>query len=83
MPALLTTAEVAQRLGISRRRVGALIEAERLPARKAVAFELISLLEEGRIRSVPPAGVILIREEDLELIKDRPIGYPKGRPRNP
>ena len=78
---MLTSGEVAARLGVSRRRVLALIEAGRLPARRAIPSELATLLEENRIKSVPAAGVILVKAGDLHLVEDRPTGYPRGRPR--
>lgn len=78
---VLTSGEVATRLGVSRRRVLALVEAGRLPARRAVPNELAILLEEHRIKSVPAAGVVLIEAGDLHLVEDRPTGYPKGRAR--
>jgi excisionase family DNA binding protein len=46
---MLTTAEVAQRLGISVRRVQALIKAERLPARR---FGRDWLIEEVHVDTI-------------------------------
>lgn len=46
---MLTTAEVAQRLGISVRRVQALVKAERLPARR---FGRDWLIEEAHIDTI-------------------------------
>jgi len=60
----ITTSQAAKKLGISQRRVQALITADRLPAQKI-----------GRDW--------LIRESDLELVRVRKTGYPKGRPRKP
>jgi excisionase family DNA binding protein len=54
----LTTLEAAARLGVSRRRVIALIEAGRLPATKF-------------------GKAYMIKEKDLELVKDRKVGRPK------
>jgi hypothetical protein len=78
---MLTSSEAAAELGITARRVLALIDAGRLPARRASPSEAAELLEEARIKSVPPAGIIVISEADLELVRDRRPGYPKGRPR--
>ncbi|MDQ3132858.1 MAG: helix-turn-helix domain-containing protein [Acidobacteriota bacterium] len=54
---LLTTREVAEKLGVSLRRVRALIEAGKLPSQQY-----------GRDH--------LIKESDLELVKDRKAGRP-------
>jgi excisionase family DNA binding protein len=53
----LTTKQAAERLGITPRRVQALIEAGRLPANKF-----------GRD--------YMIKEADLNLVKDRKVGRP-------
>jgi excisionase family DNA binding protein len=58
----LTTAQAAERLGVTTRRVQQLIKSGRLPAEKF-----------GRD--------FAIEESDLEAVKDRPTGYPKGKPR--
>lgn len=71
--------EVAARLGVSNRRVRALIDAGRLPARLATPAEIALLLETHRIRSVSVMGVKVIQEYDLERVKDRQ----PGRPRKP
>jgi hypothetical protein len=76
---ILTTGEAAARLGVSDRRVRALVGAGRLPARLATPVEIGSLLETGRIRSVAVTGVRVIEEHDLERVKDRQ----PGRPRKP
>ncbi len=60
----ITTSQAAEKLGISQRRVQALITSGRLPAQKI-----------GRDW--------LIRESDLEVVRERKTGYPKGRPRKP
>lgn len=78
---VLTTGEVATRLGVGRRRVQALIQGGRLKAHRAEPAELAFLLEAQRIRSVPAAGLLLIYALDLGAVVDRPSGYPKGRPR--
>ena len=78
---MITASEAAVRLGVTARRVLALIDAGRLPARRASPLEAAVLLEEARIKSVPPAGIVLIEEADLELVRDRRPGYPRGRPR--
>ncbi len=78
---VLTTGEVAIRLGVSRRRVQALIQSGRLKAHRGEPAELAFLLEACRIKSVPAAGLLLIYALDLEAVADRPNGYPKGRPR--
>ena len=80
---VLTSSEAAAQLGVSRRRVLALVATGRLPAHRAVPVELAFLLEAHRIKSVPTAGVVLIQTADLHLVADRPTGYPKGRPRKP
>lgn len=59
---MLTTAQAAAILGVSPRRVLALIESGRLPAQKV-----------GRDW--------IIQESDLEAVKDRREGWPKGKPR--
>jgi hypothetical protein len=74
---LLTSAEAADRLLITRRRVRALIEANRLPAHRATPDELAALLTMGRISSIPKSGLWLIREQDLELLGDRRTGRPR------
>jgi hypothetical protein len=79
--AVLTTGEVALRLGVSRRRVHALIQGGRLKAHRAEPAELAFLFEECRIRSVPAVGLLLVYARDLEAVAERPNGYPKGRPR--
>jgi len=79
----LTTGEVALRLGVSWRRVLALIESGRLKARRAQPAELAVLFEAHRIRAVPAAGLLLIESQDLQAVAARPTGYPKGRPRKP
>jgi excisionase family DNA binding protein len=59
---LLTTRQAAKHLGISPRRVRALIKAGRLPATKH-------------------GSSWAIKENDLELVKERPTGRPpKGAP---
>jgi excisionase family DNA binding protein len=58
MPDLISTQEAADRLGISPRRVQALIQAGRLAAFKV-----------GRS--------YIIREADLEAVRDRPPGRPR------
>jgi len=55
---MLTTKDAAERLGISVRRVHALIEAKRLPAQKF-----------GRD--------YVIKEKDLQFVKDRKPGRPR------
>lgn len=60
---MITTAQAAARLGITKRRVTALIKAGRLPAQKF-----------GRDWMIQP--------KDLDKVKDRPQGYPKGKPRH-
>ncbi len=80
---MLTSGEAASRLGVTRRRVHALIEAGRLPARRAVPTELAMLLDAHRIKSVPAVGVVVIKAADLRLVEVRPTGYPRGRPRKP
>lgn len=59
---MLTTTQAASILGVSPRRVLALIEAGRLPAQKV-----------GRDW--------IIQEADLEAVKERRQGWPKGKPR--
>jgi len=81
MDDLLVTREAASRLHISLRRVRALVEADRLPARRATPVELVALLQSGRVRTIPPSGLIVIQVCDLALVESRPHGYPKGRPR--
>ena len=78
---VLTTGEVAIRLGVGRRRVQALIQGGRLKAHRAEPAELAFLLEACRIKSVPAAGLLLVHAADLEAVAERPSGYPKGRPR--
>lgn len=58
-PVYLTTAQAAERLGVTRQRVHQLIQEKRLPAEKF-------------------GPLYKIREEDLELVKDRKR---TGRPR--
>jgi excisionase family DNA binding protein len=58
---MLTTPEVAERLGVTTRRVLALIQSGRLPSRQF-----------GRDH--------LIKESDLALVKNRPMGRPKSSP---
>lgn len=40
------------------------------------------LILRGRLKAEKFGSVWMIREEDLELVKDRPTGYPKGKPRD-
>jgi excisionase family DNA binding protein len=65
MEDLVTTTEVAEVLGVSRRRVQALIKAGRLPAR---AYGT------GR------TSMLLIARADLEAFKVKPVGRPKKVP---
>jgi len=65
----LTTAQAAAELGVSARRVVALIKAGRLPSRR---------LNETAIKTVH-----LIRRSDLELVRDRPPGRPANPPSRP
>jgi hypothetical protein len=74
---ILTAGEVAARLGVSDRRVRALVDAGRLPARPATPAEIGLLLEMGRIRSVAVTGVRVIEEHDLERVKYRQPGRPR------
>lgn len=61
-PVYLTTAQAAERLGVTRQRIHQLIQEGRLPTSRF-----------GRAH--------MIREEDLELVEDRPTGRPpKGKP---
>lgn len=60
--AAITSKVAAARLGVSPRRVRALIKDGRLPAQRI-----------GRDW--------LIEEGDLERVRERPTGYPKGRKR--
>ena len=62
MGALLTTSQVAKELGVSPRRVQALIKA-------------------GRLRAERVGRDWLIRPRDVDAVRDRKGGWPKGRPR--
>jgi len=59
----LTTAQVASALGVTKRRVLALIAAKRLPA---------------QIMGGGQRPIYLIARENLKLVKDRKPGRPKG-----
>lgn len=78
MTNLLTTQEVADRLGITRAAVLQLLKSKRnlLPSRMATSEEMIDLLNSGRIKGVPPTGVRVIEEVDLEAVKERKVGRP-------
>lgn len=55
--AILTTAQAAERLGVSARRVQQLVKDGRLPAEQF-------------------GGALMIKEEDLKLVKNRKVGRP-------
>lgn len=73
---LLLTGEVAQRLGVSSRRVRSLIESNRLPAHRASPSELAMLITAGRVTAIPTHGLWLIHEADLASVADRRVGRP-------
>lgn len=78
MANLLTTQEVADQLGITRAAVLQLLKRTRnpLPSRMATSEEMIDLLNSGRIKGVPPTGVRVIEESDIEIVKERKAGRP-------
>lgn len=78
-PDLLLTSDVAGYLGVTPRRIRALIETGKLPAHRARPEELARLIMEGRITSVPQQGIWIISETDLGLVQNRPIGRPSKR----
>ncbi len=73
---LLLTGEVAQRLGVTSRRVRSLIESNRLPAHRASPAELAMLITAGRVTVIPTRGLWLIQEGDLASVADRRVGRP-------
>jgi hypothetical protein len=76
-PDMLLTRDVAAYLGVTSRRVRALIEAGQLPAHRASPEELSRLILSGRVTSVPQYGLWIVRETDLALVRDRPVGRPR------
>lgn len=60
MDKLISTKEAAEKLGVSLRRVQALVTSGRLPAQKI-------------------GNSYVVREEDLELVKERKAGRPKKK----
>lgn len=78
MTTTLTTQEVADRLGITRTAVLLLLKRKRdpLPSRMATPEEIMDMLKAGRIKGVPPTGVRLVAENDLDIVKDRKVGRP-------
>lgn len=58
MKDLISSKEAAEKLGVSLRRVQALITSGKLPARKI-------------------GNSYVVKEKDLELVKERPPGRPK------
>ncbi len=72
----LLTGDVAEYLGVTSRRVRALIEAGHLPAHRASPEELAQLILAGRVTSVPQHGIWIIVERDLALVQHRPVGRP-------
>lgn len=81
MSQILTASEAARQLRVTDRRVRALITAGRLPAHRASPAEVALLLEQGRVTLVPAGGLIVIDVADIDQVRNRPPGYPKGRPR--
>lgn len=41
------------------------------------------LCQSGRLRATPHGRMYLIRRGDLDAVRDRPQGWPRGRPRKP
>jgi molybdenum-dependent DNA-binding transcriptional regulator ModE len=76
--AVITVEEAAKRLGISYRRAHQLIQDGR------VVDEEGNVIQQGRLPATKFGRDYMIEESDLERpeVKDRPTGYPKGKPRN-
>ncbi len=55
---LLTTSEVAEKLGVTRWRVS-------------------QLIKDGRLKAEKYGQIYLIKEEDIEIVKERKTGRPK------
>jgi hypothetical protein len=86
-PLLLVTDIVRMKLlkGVKARRVQQMIEEGVLPARKATKGEELTLLKNGRARSLTVRGIYVIEPAAVEHARRhrRPVGFPKGasRPR--
>ncbi len=84
----LTVDEVAGLLGVSRRRVGQMIEGDRArspekrrvpSARKATSVEAMELLESKRIKTIPHGGILVVDSADVTVLQQR--NRRGGRPR--
>ena len=63
---MLTTAEVAARLGLAQVTIRTHIKDGNLAARRATQEEAIALLATGRIKAIPVAGVNVIDDVEFE-----------------
>lgn len=61
---LLTTSEVAKKLGVTRWRVS-------------------QLIKDGRLKAEKYGQIYLIKEEDIEIVKERKVGRPAKKLENP
>lgn len=77
---MLTVDEVAEQLGVTRRRVGHMLEADQLrppgarripSARKATSIEAVALLETRRIKTIPHGGIWIIDQVDIPALQQR------------
>lgn len=77
---MLTVDEVAEQLGVTRRRVGHMLQADqtrsmserKIPsARKATPTEAVALLESRRIKTIPHGGIWVIDQADILVLQQR------------
>jgi len=54
--------------------------AERL---KVTPRRIAAMIVQGKLPAEKVGGSWVIRESDLEKVRNRRVGYPKGRPRKP
>lgn len=78
---MLTTHEAADRLGMTARSVARLIRQGRIAGRAATPAEVAALYAAGRIRGIPPTGIVLI--DDAAIAAYVAARKPAGRPRKP
>ena len=85
-PFLLVADIVRMKLleGVKIRRVQQMIEEGVLPAKKATREEELSLLRNGRVRSLTVKGIYVIEPAAVDYARRhrRPIGFPKGTKRS-
>lgn len=79
---MLTVAELADTYHVSSRTAQRWAR-DLLDAPKATPEQILALLEQKRLKGIPPTGVLLIPRAALDRLEvlRRPVGYPKNKKR--